>query len=253
MATHIQLTRRASRHFVQICGCLLLRGHGAQIGHVEIFLPAHDGGIRTAKRDVGCAVGQTEGHGGKLLLAHLIRSESKIAQAAGTKPRARAHREQQIATTLLVPARTEHALEVLRTQQLVQRDAAHGACARELRPDMRVGEPGEHEAVDGAKRPFVERVHALANVFQEVPSGLGLQRQSPLLIHSASTPFTDLAFGPFYPLDRTQKTLVAGGHRGHRERFARPRPDRQRKPPAHVRTGGETKRSATKRPPCLRR
>ena len=46
---------------------------------IHIF-PAHDGGIRTAKRDVGCAVGQTEGHGGKLLLTHLIRSESKIAQ-----------------------------------------------------------------------------------------------------------------------------------------------------------------------------
>ena len=93
MTTHVQRAGRQLGNIVYICGSLLLGGNGTQEGHVEVFLPAHNGGISPAKRDIGRTVGKPKRHGGELLLAHVVRPEPQDGQAARPKPRARAYGE----------------------------------------------------------------------------------------------------------------------------------------------------------------
>ena len=78
----------------------------------------------------------------------------------------------------------------------MQGDPAHRARARELRPHVRVGEPGEHQAVDRTQGTLFERIHSRAHVIQEIPGGFALSDSFPFSSMERPPPI-DHPFGPF--------------------------------------------------------
>ena len=145
MASHVERAVERRSSLLQVLLGRHLRGHGTLEGHVEIFLPAHECGIRPAESDVGAAIGQEEGHRCELLLSCLVERRPIPSDAHTAKARVRADREKQVAAALGIPAIAEHLLEALRPHELRDRSALPGRESRHVEQQAPgqaiVGEP----------------------------------------------------------------------------------------------------------------
>ena len=132
MTSHVERAVERRSSLLQVLLSRHLRGHGALEGHVEIFLPAHEGRVRSAKGDIGGAIWEQKRRCSELLFGRVVKRRAIPGDAHPTEARVGANGEEQVAPAVWIPAIAEHLLEILRPQKLPNRSPLPRCNARHL-------------------------------------------------------------------------------------------------------------------------
>ncbi|MPM29790.1 hypothetical protein SDC9_76331 [bioreactor metagenome] len=159
-----------ARDVFQIPQRVLLGGHGAHKGHVEVFLPPGEGGVGAPESDVGRFAVQEKGNGGKLFLKLEVQLVHIVIRPyipeAGTCGKG----DEQPPVALMVPDAVEHGAEALGPQQVPDPDRL--GAAREARDEggkIDIGKLRQHQTVHRIKGLFLEPCHLVFHIINDVP------------------------------------------------------------------------------------
>ena len=138
---------------IQICGPLLLGRNWGQERHIEIFLPAHKGGIRPPIRGIDRSIPRQAGDGGKLLFFLEIEPVYIKGQPGLLKARALCQRGEKLSVALAIPHIPEQRVGRSAACDLFDRNRSPVDGIRDDPVKMKVGKLGKDQAVHRCESP----------------------------------------------------------------------------------------------------
>ena len=171
VTSHIDPALGERRGSLEVADGARLRGHARLEGHVEVFLPADDGVVGTAERDVDVSRGKAQRTRRELLLAIEIGLRDVVAETNRPEARARNDGAEQPDEPLGVPEPEGEPLEPVGAIEVDDRHALMGARGGGDVGKLVVRDAGEHEAVDVGNPTHVKAVELRREIRDDVVPG----------------------------------------------------------------------------------